>query len=185
MSQSTGTSHTIDDETHIKWMREALAEANLALTQQEVPVGCVFVYQGEVIGRGSNKTNLKRDATRHAEFEAIDMILQDSDGRYTPDIFQHCTLYVTVEPCIMCAAALAILNIKTVVFGCGNERFGGCGSVLDVRNHCNFVVGEELPPPYTCITGILKQECIDALQRFYEQENPNAPTPLKKTSIVS
>jgi len=145
-------------------MKEALKEAYEALSMQEVPVGCVFVYNGKIIGRGSNRTNVKRDATRHAEIEAADNILLFSEGKYTTEIFQQCTLYVTCEPCIMCAAALAILKIRDVVYGCSNDRFGGCGSVLDVRNHCS-----RESPPYPCTPGIMQQEGIEVLQNFYLQ----------------
>eukprot|EP00935_MAST-01C_sp_MAST-1C-sp1_P000634 g634.t1 len=117
-----------EDAQHQKraetFMRLALAQAERAHELGEVPVGCVVVYCGSdesgelasckpdtVIGTGFNRTNITHNATRHAEFEAVDMILMRSGGRYTTDIFKHCELFVTVEPCIMCAAALAQLGI--------------------------------------------------------------------------
>ena len=122
-----------------------------------MPVGCVFVRHRQVIARARNRTNQLRNvrdtfsrllapdshplpfrrakATRHAELEAIDEIL--ADEALTPDRaalhpLVETTLYVTVEPCIMCASALRQMGIKEVFFGCENERFGGCGSVLGV-----------------------------------------------------
>ncbi|KAG0588701.1 hypothetical protein KC19_2G262900 [Ceratodon purpureus] len=111
-----------------------------ALARLEVPVGCVIVKDGEVIGRGSNRTNETRNATRHAEMEAIDMVLclwQQSLTAHSDNVstegFQQCDLYVTCEPCIMCASALSLLGFRKVYYGCGNDRFGGCGSVLDIH----------------------------------------------------
>ena len=99
----------------------------------EVPVGCVFVDdKDQLISKACNATNITSNATRHAEFVAIDHIIQQ---RGSVDILQTCTLYVTCEPCIMCAAALAQLQIRRVVFGCSNDRFGGCGSVLALHRH--------------------------------------------------
>jgi len=111
-------------------------QAEEALAAGEVPVGCVFVRDGAVVAKARNRTNELRNATRHAELEAIDTIL--SDRALTPQMSEYplseTTLYVTVEPCIMCASALRQMGIKYVFYGCGNERFGGCGSVLGVNS---------------------------------------------------
>ncbi|KAL3688404.1 hypothetical protein R1sor_014713 [Riccia sorocarpa] len=127
----------------VKFMRLAVIEAKQALARLEVPVGCVIVQNGEVIGHGSNRVNETRNATRHAEMEAIDMILtqwtpdQSSISLSAPEQlkekFRQCELYVTCEPCIMCAAALSILGVKKVYYGCANDRFGGCGSILPLH----------------------------------------------------
>jgi len=106
--------------------------------------------------------------------EAIDS-LELGEHEVASDMLKDSVLYVTCEPCIMCASALAILNIGLVVYGCSNERFGGCGSVLDIR-----IADAGLPPKYECISGVMKQEAIDILKRFYEQENPSAPAPAKE-----
>jgi len=115
------------------YMRKALEEGEKGLELEEVPVGCVIVHKSTIIATGYNLTNHTRNATRHAEFVAIDKILLHSNGQFTADIFQECELYVTCEPCIMCASALLLLRIKIVYFGCRNERFGGCGSVLSLH----------------------------------------------------
>ena len=105
-------------------------------------MGCVIVRGGQIIARGSNKTNAKHDGTRHAEFEAIDTVLASGSD---PAVFQECDLYVTVEPCVMCAAALLLLKFRKVYYGCGNDRFGGCGSVLNVHSDHAAAVGAPCP----------------------------------------
>ncbi|XP_030577469.1 tRNA-specific adenosine deaminase 2 isoform X2 [Archocentrus centrarchus] len=114
-------------------------------------------------------------ATRHAEMVTLDQVLdwccrRSLDAR---SVCERTALYVTVEPCIMCAAALRLLNIPVVVYGCRNERFGGCGSVLDVSS-------ADLPQTGTtfkCISGHRAEEAVEMLKTFYKQENPNAPKP--------
>ena len=111
-----------DDER----MGIALQEAEAALHAKEVPVGCVFVHPKHgLIGRGHNNTVASCNGTRHAELEAIDRMLRE--GRTAADV-AACTLYVTVEPCIMCGSALRQLQVSRVVFGCRNDKFGGCGA---------------------------------------------------------
>ncbi|KAJ8083769.1 tRNA(adenine34) deaminase [Marasmius tenuissimus] len=168
--------------THDSWMDEAMSMAEEALAAGEVPVGCVFVRDGRIIARARNRTNELRNATRHAELEAIDQIL--SDKGLTPEVTQYplstTTLYVTVEPCIMCASALRQMGIREVYYGCGNERFGGCGSVLGVN--------KELAHPkhasYNAMGGFRRQEAIMILRRFYITENTNAPIPRSKVNRV-
>lgn len=158
-------------------MQLALGEATKALKIGEVPVGCVVVLPSAtdvpdaVIAHGANRTNLTCNATRHAEFEALDELLHSNS---MVDLSQ-CELYVTVEPCIMCAAALARVGIGSVYFGCSNEKFGGCGSILELN-----APGAPVPTyssPYPCYPGLLQQEAIDLLKQFYEMGNPHAPKP--------
>ncbi|BBN14773.1 tRNA-specific adenosine deaminase 2 [Marchantia polymorpha subsp. ruderalis] len=181
----------------VTFMHLAVEEAKKALARLEVPVGCVIVENGKVIGSGSNRVNETRNATRHAEMEAVDMILAPWTPSECPEAgsikeqltkkFGECELYVTCEPCIMCAAALAILGIKKVYYGCGNDRFGGCGSILpldtDGCGGCgNSSSGEDDGDSakrrgFECVGGILADEGIALLRGFYEQGNPNAPRP--------
>ncbi|KAK6272924.1 hypothetical protein POUND7_010007 [Theobroma cacao] len=124
---------------NLAYMELAIQQAKLALESLEVPVGCVFIKDGKVIASGRNRTNETRNATRHAEMEAIDILLEkwQRDGLSKSDVaetFSKCILYVTCEPCIMCAAALSILGIKEVYYGCANEKFGGCGSILSLHS---------------------------------------------------
>ena len=123
------------DDADERWMRAALVEAEGALNRWEVPVGCVVVRDGEVIATGSNRTNELRNGTRHAEFEAIDAILARPEVNDDASAagFDRCDLYVTCEPCIMCAGALSLLGFRSVTFGCGNDKFGGNGSILAVH----------------------------------------------------
>ena len=159
------------DDAH---MGLALAEADAALREFEVPVGCVFVHETDgVLGRGHNNTVASCNPTRHAELEAIDAIL--ASGRTAADI-AACTLYVTVEPCIMCASALRQLGVRSVVFGCVNDKFGGCGGVLNVH--------ADSPPslrPLPARGGVREEEAIAMLRLFYSQENQGAPAPQKRT----
>ncbi|KAL6750515.1 cytidine deaminase-like protein [Haematococcus lacustris] len=116
----------------IAHMTKAFLEAEKAKSLREVPIGCVIVRDATVVACGHNRTNQTRNGTRHAEFEAIDQLLAAHYHDMQAAAFHRCTLYVTVEPCIMCAGALALIGIGEVVFGCGNDRFGGCGSIWSV-----------------------------------------------------
>jgi tRNA-specific adenosine deaminase 2 len=167
---------------HLKWMREAMAMAEEALAHSEVPVGCVFVRKNSIIARARNRTNELRNASRHAELEAIDLILADMEltRESTRYPLADTVLYVTVEPCIMCASALRQLGIKEVFYGCQNDKFGGCGSVLGV----NASVRHPVHPPYQATGGYLREEAIMILRRFYVTENTNAPIPKQKSSRV-
>ncbi|EJD00875.1 cytidine deaminase-like protein [Fomitiporia mediterranea MF3/22] len=172
-----------DSSVHEKWMAEAQVMAEEALTAKEVPVGCVFVRDGVAIARARNRTNELRNATRHAELEAIDSILASRE--LTPDpkeqhLLCTTTLYVTVEPCIMCASALRQMGIAAVYYGCENERFGGCGSVLGV----NEGLRHPKHPSYKAIGGYGREAAIMILRRFYLTENVNAPIPKNKANRV-
>ncbi|KAG5716138.1 tRNA-specific adenosine deaminase 2 [Termitomyces sp. T112] len=167
---------------HLEWMKEAMKMAEEALYGGEVPVGCVFVRDGRIIARARNRTNELRNATRHAELEAIDSIL--SDKVLTPVVSKYplstTTLYVTVEPCMMCASALRQMGIREVFYGCGNDRFGGCGSVLGV----NKEVDHPVHPSYKATGGYMREEAIMMLRRFYITENTNAPVPKSKVNRI-
>lgn len=158
-----------------KYMDVAFAFAQEALKKGEVPVGCVFVYESEVIGGGRNYVNDSKNATRHAELVAVDQVIQWSQlkGVSACEVFSKSHLYVTVEPCIMCASALEQLKVPVIIYGCQNERFGGCSSVLNV-----FKLDGAFAPKL--FSGIRASEAIDLLKQFYQGENPNAPNPKQK-----
>ena len=164
------------------YMKEALKVAGLALEQLEVPVGCVIVdHLDQIIAWGHNKTNISLDATRHAEIEAFDQLYYGESGESGDSeeqeikrqksmnyqcpllVLRQATLYVTVEPCVMCAGAIKILGIPRVVFGCRNDRFGGCGSVLPIL------------PAEVYSEGLLADPAMHLLKQCYAQENPFAP----------
>jgi tRNA-specific adenosine deaminase 2 len=157
-------------EVHQFFMQKALDVAEQALREGETPVACVLVHHGEVVATGMNDTNRSLNGTRHAEFLAISVFLKS----YTLDDFRDTDLYVTVEPCIMCASALRQYGIRSVYYGCGNERFGGNGSVLAIQSDPNIDVG------YPSYGGLYRAEAIMLLRRFYIQENDNAPNPRPK-----
>lgn len=110
-------------------------KAERALSNGEVPVGCIFVHDGKNIGEGSNEVNATKNATRHAEFVAIEQVRAycKANDLIERQVFKEAVLYVTTEPCIMCATSLRLIGVRNVVFGCKNPRFGGCGSVLDIH----------------------------------------------------
>ncbi|XP_056150091.1 tRNA-specific adenosine deaminase 2 isoform X2 [Lampris incognitus] len=174
MTTERGGFHPADEEIQ-RWMASAFEMAGDALENGEVPVGCLMVYSGEVVGRGRNEVNESKNATRHAEMVALDQLMDWCRHRNLElkGVCERTVLYVTVEPCIMCAGALRLLNIPVVVYGCGNERFGGCGSVLDIS-------AAHLPhtgTTFKCVPGYRAEEAVEMLKTFYKQENPNAPKP--------
>ncbi|KAF7331791.1 tRNA specific adenosine deaminase [Mycena kentingensis (nom. inval.)] len=173
----------MSDEQHNHFMAQALAMAEEALTAGEVPVGCVFIRDGRVIARARNRTNELRNATRHAELEAIDEMLADADLTPRPPRkypLSTTTLYVTVEPCIMCASALRQMGIREVFYGCANDRFGGCEGVLSV----NETVPHPVHPAYLATGGYMRNDAIMLLRRFYVTENNHAPVPKCKANRV-
>lgn len=158
-----------------KYMEDALIAAKKANEINEVPVGCVFVYQNKIIASACNLVNATKNATRHAEFICIDKVLefcQETSLNYNK-VFQEISVIVTVEPCIMCAAALYNLKVKEIIYGCANERFGG-ETVVNVSNFLK----SEVPMR----GGVRADEALILLKEFYKGENPTAPVPkCKKT----
>jgi tRNA-specific adenosine deaminase 2 len=155
-------------KSHEEWMKLAIDEAQRAFEQREVPVGCIVVSRSKqsVVAIGKNETNACNDGTRHCEIVAIDSIVNTNETIDWSDLI----LYVTVEPCVMCAAALRVVGLTSVVYGCANDRFGGCASVLDVHN-----VASDVVDPLEIISGIMGEQAVDLLQRFYERGNIKLP----------
>lgn len=152
----------------VDFMKRALELASEALSAQEVPVGCVFVINSEIIAESRNIVNATHNPTRHAEINCIDSVIEHCK---TNDIdymsyFKNVTVYVTVEPCIMCAAALNNLMVKEVVYGCANDRFGG-KTVLDISNFYEY--------NYNLVGNLMANEAMALLKQFYKGANPNAP----------
>ncbi|XP_054265292.1 tRNA-specific adenosine deaminase 2-like isoform X2 [Macrosteles quadrilineatus] len=147
------------------YMKEALKVAKEALVGGEVPVGCLFIYKGQVIATGSNTVNETRNATRHAEMDCVEIIVKKYPN--WTDVLHDCQVVVTVEPCIMCAAALHDVRVASITYGCANDRFGGCSSVLDTsKMYTN---------PCPVVGGVMADEAMDLLKEFYKGQNPNAP----------
>lgn len=168
------------EDIFIKWMNQALAIAKEALKAQEVPVGCVIVYKDKIIGTGGNKVNKTKNATRHAEVIAIEEVREYCvvEGLDEKDVFSSSTLFVTVEPCLMCAGALRQIGLPLVVYGCANERFGGCGSILNVA--ADEALSASIGPCFDVVHGVLAVEAVTLLKTFYKGENPNAPDSKRK-----
>jgi len=178
-------------------MRLALTVARDAITSGEVPVGCVVVDRetGVIIARGRNETNRTRNATRHCEMVALDNALRAKG----PEALRRSRLYVTLEPCIMCAGALQHLGVPEVVYGAANARFGGCGGVFSVHllqappHHAPHDSTELLradarrPQPlegFACRGGVLGEEAVELLRGFYATGNPNAPDEKRHRPLV-
>ncbi|KAJ5622050.1 hypothetical protein N7528_005282 [Penicillium herquei] len=158
------------DPKHAYFMQQALLMGEKALESGETPVGCVLVHNDKIVGYGMNDTNRSMNGTRHAEFIAIAEVLQT----YPKSILQSTDLYVTVEPCVMCASALKQYRIRSVYFGCPNDRFGGTGGVLSLHSD------PSIDPAYPVYGGFFHNEAIMLLRRFYIQENEKAPNPRPK-----
>src|SRR4249920_3250114 len=146
----------IDLHSDHYFMGEALRQAAKAFAAEEVPVGAVIVREGRIIARASNQVELLKDATAHAEMLALTQAEQAvGDWRLT-----DCTLYVTKEPCAMCAGALVHTRIRRVIFGCADPAAGAAGSMMNILQMPTFNHRCEIT------SGVLKKECAAILQDF-------------------
>lgn len=141
----------------LDFMREALALAREAAAEGEVPVGCVVVRGGEIVGRGRNRRETERTALGHGEIEAISEACRNLGGWR----LWECTLYVTLEPCPMCAGAIINARIPRVVYGASDSKSGACGSVCDL-----FSMSFNHRP--TVKKGLCEEECAALLQEFFQ-----------------
>ena len=141
---------------HEVYMRQALALAREAAESGEVPVGCVIVRDGQVVGRGRNRREEKQSTFSHAEMEAI-AGANETLGSWRLD---DCTLYVTLEPCPMCAGAILNARIPRVYYGARDREMGACGGVLNL-----FM--EDFPHPPALVGGVLEEECRAVLSDFF------------------
>ena len=141
---------------HEEYMREALMLAHEAAAAGEVPVGCVIVREGRIVGRGRNRREERRRTSSHAEMEAIAQANQVLGSWRLDD----CTLYVTLEPCPMCAGAILNARIPRVYYGAGDDVMGACGGVLNL-----FM--EDFPNRPALVGGILEGDCRRVLEDFF------------------
>jgi len=139
------------------FMREALKEAHKAYEINEVPIGAVIVKDGEIVGRGFNQKESLKDATLHSEITAIKEACNNLGGWRLPG----CTMYVTLEPCPMCAGAIVNSRIDRLVIGAKDLKTGACGSVLDITN--NKMLNHQPEVKF----GILEEECSKLLKEFF------------------
>lgn len=150
-----------------RWMRAALQEAQLAMEQGETPVGAVVVRDGRLLGRGHNRVETAADPTAHAEILALGSAASTAEDWR----LEGATLYVTMEPCTMCAGALLLARVSRLVYGTRDRRAGACGSALDVVQANPY--GHDLQ----VTDGLLEDECLALLQEFYRtlRERPSPP----------
>lgn len=145
---------------HERWMKQALKEALRAYDDDEVPVGAIVVYRNTIIAKGYNQVEKMHDPTAHAEMIALTAAAAHLENKF----LKECVLYVTMEPCPMCAGAIVLSRIPTVVFGCYDPKMGASGSVLNITenkklNHMVHVVG-----------GVLDVECGSLVKEFFSKK---------------
>lgn len=142
-----------------KYMKAALKLAEKALALGEVPIGCVIVHEGKIIGRGYNRRNTDKNTLAHAEITAINKASKKiGDWR-----LEECTLYVTLEPCQMCAGAIVQARVPEVVMGCMNPKAGCGGSIL------NILEMPEFNHQVQVTRGVLEEECSTVLKKFFTE----------------
>lgn len=140
----------------IYFMRQALAEAQEAYDADEVPIGAVVVCDGAVVGRGHNLTEQLNDVTAHAEMQAITAAANTLGGKYLGD----CTLYVTVEPCLMCAGAIGWSQLRRIVIGAPDDK----------RGYACMTSRSPFHPKAVVVTGVLKDECAALMKKFFSSK---------------
>ena len=141
-------------ESDERFMRMALAEAQKAREAGEIPIGAVVVCKERIISRAHNLTETLCDVTAHAEMQAITAAANTLGGKYLTD----CTLYVTVEPCTMCAGAIGWAQIPRIVYGCNDEKRG-----------FHEYAPRALHPKAVCIGGVMEEECRELMQQFFKE----------------
>lgn len=175
--QNSNLSEEENLQLHEKYMREAIRQAKKAYLLEEVPIGCVIVYEGKIIARGYNRRNTDHNTLSHAELNAIRKAAKKlGDWR-----LEGCTMYVTLEPCQMCAGAMMQARLTKAVIGSMNAKAGCAGSVLNILEMDGFNHKVEV------VRGILEKECSEMLSSFFrelrekKQALKRAPVPPKET----
>ena len=141
-------------------MSEALKEAQLAFDKDEVPVGAIIVHDGRIIGRSHNQIKLLKDPTAHAEMIAI----TQAASYLANERLINTTVYVTIEPCSMCAGALVLARVKKLVYGAADPKAGACGSVVNITNNKN------LNHRIVIKKGVLEKDCAALLKEFFKKK---------------
>jgi tRNA(adenine34) deaminase len=145
-------------EDNYKFMSAALREAEKAFEDGEVPIGAVVIYQNKIIGRGFNQAEKLNDATAHAEMIALTAASENlGDWR-----LNECDLYVTAEPCIMCAGAILLSRVRNLYFGTLDSKFGACGSLFDL------IETDKYNHKVSVYSGILEAESRNLLEKFFK-----------------
>lgn len=141
-------------------MKEAIRQGRVAACEDEVPVGAVIVFERKIIAKAHNQIETLKDPTAHAEMIAITQATNYLSSKW----LQKCTLYVTIEPCSMCAGALVLARIGRVCFGATEPKTGACGSVINIANH------EALNHRIDLVSGILADECSMMVVEFFQNK---------------
>ena len=142
-----------------KYMKEAIRQAKKAYVLEEVPIGCVIVYQGKIIGRGYNRRTVDKNTLAHAELIAI----KKASKKLNDWRLEECTMYVTLEPCQMCSGAIVQARIPRVVVVCMNPKAGCAGSILNLLDMKEFNHQVDLT------TGVLGEECSEMMKQFFRE----------------
>jgi len=150
---------------NIYYMQEALKEAQRAFEKDEVPVGAVIVHRGQIIARGHNQVELLKDPTAHAEMIALTSATNYLGTKW----LNEASMYVTIEPCSMCAGALVLSRVKEVYFGATDPKTGACGSIVNIANH------RKLNHRIKVTKGILEAECSFLLKDFFKKKRIRFP----------
>ena len=151
--------HNNENNIDEKYMREAIRQAKKAYALEEVPIGCVIVYENQIIGRGYNRRTVDKNTLAHAELQAI----RKASRKLNDWRLDGCTMYVTLEPCQMCAGAIIQARIKRVGVGCMNPKAGCAGSIFNLLDVPQFNHQAELT------TGILEEECSSMMKQFFRE----------------
>lgn len=150
---------TEEKKTDEKFMREAIRQAHKAYNLMEVPIGCVIVYEGKIIARGYNRRNTDKNTISHAEMNAI----RKASKKLGDWRLEGCTMYITLEPCQMCAGAIVQARVSRVVIGSMNPKAGCAGSVL------NLLEMEQFNHQVEVTRGVLNEECSQMLSGFFKE----------------
>ncbi|MFI3086211.1 tRNA adenosine(34) deaminase TadA [Streptococcus sp. 2022WUSS037] len=149
--------YTLEEKEY--FMSQALAEAEKSLEKDEIPIGCVIVKDGQIIGRGHNAREELNQAIMHAEVMAI----QEANRIEGNWRLLDTTLFVTIEPCVMCSGAIGLARIPQVVYGAANQKFGAAGSLYDI------LTDQRLNHRVEVETGVLEEACAQIMQDFFRQ----------------
>ena len=147
------------ESTDERFMKEALKQAKKAYDSGEVPIGAVIACGGKIIGRGYNRRNTDKVALAHAEITAI----RKASKKLGDWRLEGCTIYITLEPCPMCAGAIVQSRLDRCVFACASDKAGAAGSVL------NLLDVKELNHQVECTQGVMETECRELLQKFFKE----------------
>jgi len=145
---------------HEKYMKYALTEAEKAYEKKEIPVGCIIVYKNKIIAKAYNRVESLKDPTAHSEILAITSASEYLDSK----ILRECSMYVTLEPCAMCAGAIVLSKLDNLYFGAYDNKSGACGSVINITNN------KSLNHKCKVYGGVLDKECGFLLKSFFEEK---------------